>query len=82
VKPLNATLLSLLVIWSTALTYCRVVAAKEKAGPGEPWFGEFIGLGWFRATSARGKRFARAAVTLLWLGPVLLILTVLAFGAL
>jgi hypothetical protein len=69
------------VVWSSALTYCRVVAAKEKAGPGQPWFEEFIWLGWLRPSTARGQKYARYAVILLWMGAPLFFLTFFASAA-
>jgi hypothetical protein len=77
---LTIALVVFLILWSSALSYCRMVAAKEKAGPGQPWFGDFIGLGWLRPTTVRGKQYARVAVVLLWAGPPLFFLTFFAFS--
>jgi hypothetical protein len=74
-------LIVVVVVWSSALTYCRVVAAKEKAGPGRPWFEEFIWLGWLRPSTVRGQKYARYAVILLWLGIPLFFLTFFASAA-
>jgi hypothetical protein len=70
------------VVWSTALTHARAVAAKEKAGPGRPWMGEFVGLGWRQAATPRGRKFAGIATTLLWVGPPLFLVLFLILSTL
>jgi hypothetical protein len=76
----TTALVVVVVLWSSAVTCCRVVAARQKAGPGAPWFADFIGLGWLRATTPRGKQYAHYAVVLLWAGAPLLFLTFFAFA--
>lgn len=71
-----------LLLWSAAVSYFRLVAAKEKAGPGQPWFADFVGLGWLRATTERGKRYAHYAVIMLWLAIPLMLLTFFAVNGL
>ena len=65
--------IAIVVAWSAPLTYFRVVAAKEKAGPGRPWGGIFLGLSWLNATTARGKNHAAWAVGWFFVGPVLML---------
>ena len=77
---LTSALVLFVVLWSSAVSYCRMVAAKEKAGPGEPWFADFIGLGWLRATTVKGKKYAHYAVILLWAGTPLLFLVFFVFA--
>lgn len=69
-----ATVLIVFVVaWSGTLTYLRSVAAKEKAGPGKPWFWHSVGLGWLHPGTPRGRKHAKLAVTLFWTGPVFLV---------
>jgi hypothetical protein len=48
------------LIWSTALGYVRVMAAKEKAGPGRPWGAAFMWTGWMHPETPRGKAYVSA----------------------
>ena len=77
---LIVALVSFVCVWSGALCYARMEAAKEKVGPGQPWMGEFIGLGWLKPTTPRGRMYAQIAKTLLWLGPVLFFAIFFAFA--
>jgi hypothetical protein len=64
--------IAILAIWSGPLTYFRVVAAKEKAGAGQPWGGVFLGMSWLDAPTPRGRRHARWALAWFLTGPILL----------
>jgi hypothetical protein len=56
------------MLWSASLCYVRMIAAKEKAGPGRPWGGHFIWTGWRKPGTARGKKYVDMFNLLLALG--------------
>ena len=72
--PLLPALVVFAVLWSAALSWARVRAAKEKAGPGRPWLYDFLWLGWMSASTPRGRKYVAIAVTLLLAGPVAFLL--------
>jgi hypothetical protein len=66
--------IAIIIVWSVPATYFQAVASKEKAGPGRPWFGEFISMGWLSAPTPRGRRHATLAALWFFTGPILLFL--------
>jgi hypothetical protein len=57
-------------VWGAVVNYLRYVAAREKAGSDGRWLPEFVGTGWMRASTERGKRYSKAAIVVMFFGPL------------
>jgi len=63
--------LSIAALWILSFSYFRYRAARAETPAGEEWMPAFVGLGWARGKTVKGRRYRNCAWAALVLGAAL-----------